>query len=497
MLTAEKLGNRLTFVILIGLLAIAGFFVSNSYYLSKGQLEQSVLRRLHAIATTTALQIDGDQHQQITHLYTQKDQLLKPLSDSLSAPIFQLLKAVKNKNKLNTDIYTLFLDAHEGSEKVFMGLISGETQYYRHAYFSHPKELLLYFNEGAVLPSYEDEHGTWLSAFAPIKNSKGETVAVVQADERFDEFLANLRAVALQNALISIFIIALISVVMLYLINRIVKVDRQKTKKLEHAYRLVEEQNKKISDSINYAQRIQNAIVAKESELQKYFPESFMYYNAKDVVSGDFPWLLKKGDAVYVAVVDCTGHGVPGAMLSFIGHFLLNEINRHTENLSPNVVLDRLHEDVVKTLKQEDNTSSAHDGMDIALCKIDLKTNVLEFSGAHRPLYFSRNGVFQEIKGSRKSIGGTHYDKLDRTFENEVIQLVEGDAFYFFSDGFVDQMGGVDGAKKLGSKRVRELIAELKHDDMKKVSGKLVNSFESWMGTTQQLDDVLLIGIKV
>lgn len=497
MLTTEKLGNRLSFIIIVGLLIIAGFFIINSYYSSKHQLEESVLKRLHSIANTTALQINGDSHQQIVAKYTEEDQLVDPMSDELSSSIFRLLKEVKHKNGLNTDIYTLFLDDHEGVEKVFMGVMSSDKQYYRHAYFSHPKELLEHFNEGHILPSYGDEHGTWLSAFAPIKNSKGETVAVIQADERFDAFLAQLRVIAYKNIVISLLIIGVISFFMLYLIKRIVKADRQKTEKLERAYRLVEEQNKKISDSINYAQRIQNSIVAKESDLQEYFPESFMYYKPKDVVSGDFPWMMKKGDAVYIAVVDCTGHGVPGAMLSFVGHFLLNEINSHTEVLSPNVILDRLHASVVKTLNQETSSEGAHDGMDIALCKIDNKQNVLEFSGAHRPLYFTRDGELTEIKGSRKSIGGTHYDKLNRQFENQVIELEKGDAFYFFSDGFVDQMGGPEGSKKLGSKKIRQMLSEANHGSVVGVADELVGSFESWMGDTQQLDDVLLIGFKI
>ena len=276
MLTTEKLGNRLTFVILVGLLFIAGFFVVKSYYSSKSQLEESVLKRLHSIANTTALQIDGDKHERLVAKYKTKDTLVDPLSDENSAPIFELLKKVKQKNKLNTDLYTLFLDNHGGEKKVFMGIMSSDIQYYRHTYFSHPKELLSYFNEGHILPSYADEHGTWLSAFSPIKNNKGETVAVIQADELFDEFLAQLRGIAIRNILISLLIIGVISFFMLYLIKLIVKADQQKTRKLEHAYRLVEEQNKKISDSINYAKRIQNAIVAKESELQSYFPDSFM-----------------------------------------------------------------------------------------------------------------------------------------------------------------------------------------------------------------------------
>ena len=497
MLTAVKLGRRLTIVVILGLVAIASFFIINSYRTSRMQLEQSVLSRLQAIANTTALQIDGELHEQIVRKYTQKDQLKKPLEDVITTPVFKLLKEVKLKNNLKTDIYTLFIE-QEGSHKdVYMGIMSGDIQYFRHNYFSHPKELLLYFDKGYTLPSYEDEHGVWLSAFSPIKNAKGATVAVVQVDEQFDVFLGTLKNIVINSILISLFIIVVIAVVMLYLISGIVKVDKEKTERLERAYQVMEVQNKKISDSINYAQRIQNAIVAKESDLHKYFPESFMYYNAKDVVSGDFPWLMEKDGVVYIAVVDCTGHGVPGAMLSFIGHFLLDEINNHLGHLSPNEILDRLHDGVVKTLKQEDGSESSHDGMDIALCKIDKKANTLEYSGAHRPLLLVKDGKLEEIKGTRKSIGGTQYKKTNRVFENNVIELEEGNAFYFYSDGLVDQMGGEQGNKKLGSRRVREMLSEANHADIKEVSSQIIDTFVKWQGDVQQLDDVLLIGIKV
>lgn len=496
MLTAEKLGKRLTFVVIIGLIAIAGYFIGNNYQTSKAQLEDGILNKLQAIANTTASQIDGDVHNLIIKKYHAKDELKEPMSDSLTLNIYKLLKDVKTKNDLHSDIYTLFKVEEEGHDKVYLGLISGDIQYYKHPYFSHPTELLLHFDKGYKLPSYTDEHGVWLSAFAPIKDSKGQTVAVVQADEHFDVFLEKLKKRTLGNIALSLAIIVVIALMMLYFINKIVRVDKQKTGQLQRAFKTMEEQNKKISDSINYAQRIQNAIVAKETDLQKYFPESFMYYNAKDVVSGDFPWMLEKDGDIYVAVVDCTGHGVPGAMLSFIGHFLLNEINSHRTNLPPNEILDLLHDGVVKTLRQEED-GNAHDGMDIALCKIDPKNKILEYSGAHRPLYFSRNGELQELKGTRKSIGGTQYKKLNRKFENTRIELSEGDSFYFFSDGLVDQMGGDTHNKKFGSKKIREILKTTDHSSIANVSTELIENFLNWKGSTQQLDDVLLIGIKI
>lgn len=496
MLTAAKLGKRLTYVVIIGLLAISGYFITNNYITSKKQLEDGILNKLQAVANTTAAQIDGDVHELIIKKYTEKDALSKPLEDTLTNQTYKLLKGVKAKNNLHSDIYTLFKVKENDQEKVYLGLISGEIQYFKHPYFSHPKELLENFDSGYKLPSYKDEHGVWLSAFAPIKNSNGETVAVLQADEHFDIFLEKLKKQTLGNIVLSLVIIISIAGSMLYFINIIVKVDKAKSSQLEQAFQTMKVQNKKISDSINYAQRIQNAIVAKETDLKKYFPESFMYYNAKDVVSGDFPWMLEKDGEIYVAVVDCTGHGVPGAMLSFIGHFLLNEINSHRENLPPNEILDMLHKGVVRTLRQEEDENS-HDGMDIALCKINPKTMILEYSGAHRPLYFSRNGELQEIKGSRKSIGGTQYKKLNRSFDNNRIELQEGDSFYFFSDGLVDQMGGSDHNKKLGSKKIREVLKTTNHSKISNVSDELIETFLNWKGNTQQLDDVLLIGIKV
>ncbi len=497
MVTAKKLGQRLTLVILIGLIIITTFFVGSSYYSSKKNLQESVLNRLCAISNTIALQIDGDAHKKITDKYRKKDELTDPLKDKGAAPIFELLREAKASNQLSTDIYTLFIETEKGEPKVYMGIISADTQYFRHPYFSHPKELLSHFDKGAKLPIYMDEHGTWLSVFTPIKDSNGNTVAVIQVDEHFEVFLKKLQRIALRNILISLTIIIVIASIMFYFISGIVKVDNQKTKKIQQAYRLVDQQNKNISDSINYAQRIQQAIVASEENLRQYFPKSFMYYNAKDVVSGDFPWMMKKGDSVYVAVVDCTGHGVPGAMLSFIGYFLLNEINSHKECLSPNVILNRLHEGVVKTLKQGGNVENAHDGMDVALCKINLSTNTLEYSGAYRPLYFTRDGQLQEIKGCKKSIGGTQYKKLNRVFENAEIQLQKEDSFYFFSDGFVDQMGGESGNVKLGTKTVREMLTNLDHSNIDKVSEHLIDRFVDWKGDVEQLDDLLLIGIQV
>lgn len=257
---------------------------------------------------------------------------------------------------------------------------------------------------------------------------------------------------------------------------------------------LIQQANKKITDSINYAKRIQNSIIPDNEIIQEYFSDSFIYYKPKDVVSGDFPWFYQRGDDLYYAAVDCTGHGVPGAMMSLIGYFLLNEITGHPQAYDPAVILNKLHEGVRTTLRQDREGAQARDGMDVALCRINLKNRTLEYSGAHRPLYLVRDGELIQYKGTRKAIGGTS-SRGEKEFTFHTIELLEGDAVYFFSDGLPDQFGGERGLK-YSPKRIRELCVEHADKKMQDVRTIFDTDFEAWRGGGRQIDDVLLIGIR-
>jgi len=258
----------------------------------------------------------------------------------------------------------------------------------------------------------------------------------------------------------------------------------------------IQDKNRKIEDSINYAQRIQTSILPDARILHEAFSKSFIFYRPRDVVSGDFPWYFQKGDDIYIAAVDCTGHGVPGALLSFIGHFLLNNIADHQGVHTASSIIDSLHYAVRKTLKQEDNEAEARDGMDIAFCKINLKKNELQFAGAHRPLYLIRRGELEEFKGDRKAIGGIpHRKKEEKDFTNYVIKLKTSDKIFFFSDGLTDQLGGPE-IKKYSPARVREILVENKNLTMSEFNSFFVKDFDEWKGNNKQIDDVLLIGIE-
>lgn len=257
---------------------------------------------------------------------------------------------------------------------------------------------------------------------------------------------------------------------------------------------IVENQNKRISESINYARKIQLAINPTEADLKKQFLESFILYLPKDIISGDFPWLFVKGDYIYVASVDCTGHGVPGAMMSMIGNLLLNDITNEETILLPSDILLKLHHAVVYTLKQNFSDSNSNDGMDIGLLRINKITKEVVYSGAHRPLFIKRNTEIEIVGGDKFPIGGTHYKGLNN-YTNHFFTYSENDSVFLFTDGLPDQIGGTD-KRKLMTKNLKQFIEkkfDLSINDLKQ---SLNDFFIDWKGDNKQIDDVLFIGIK-
>ncbi len=253
--------------------------------------------------------------------------------------------------------------------------------------------------------------------------------------------------------------------------------------------------NKSITDSINYAKRIQTAILPPYKLLTSIFPSSFILYMPKDIVSGDFYWINKLNEKIFVAAVDCTGHGVPGAFMSIIGFELFRKITS-IEGLSrPSDILNRLNEDFHEIFKDVDNVV-LRDGMDVALCSIDKNDKILEFAGALNPLYLIRDKKITEVKGDRFSIGLDEINFKDQTFKNHLIPLQDGDIIYLFSDGFADQFGGPDG-KKYKYRRFKHLLLNLHQLSMEKQREILEKNVLDWRGEQEQVDDILIVGIKI
>ncbi len=268
--------------------------------------------------------------------------------------------------------------------------------------------------------------------------------------------------------------------------------DITKARKREE---IISKKNKSIQDSINYAYYIQSSLMPTEAKLQSIIPNSFMLYMPKDIVSGDYPFLYRDKDNVYIGAMDCTGHGVPGALMSIIGHFLQNEIIYDDCEEDAGQILTKLHKNVVSSLRQEDEDSKINDGMDAAFCKIDLKTKTLNFAGAHRPLYYVKEGQLTEIRGDKYPVGSTQYSNR-KDFANHAIDITPGDAFYLTTDGFADQYGGPDGKRKFMSGRVNLLIKENTHLSIFQMGKLFKDTHFDWKGDVGQLDDILVIGLK-
>ncbi|MCG8476381.1 MAG: PAS domain S-box protein [Cytophagales bacterium] len=266
-------------------------------------------------------------------------------------------------------------------------------------------------------------------------------------------------------------------------------ITEQKLAELE-----IKSTNKKITESINYARRIQGAILPGDAQIHRQLPDSFIVYRARDVVSGDFPWYLEVDNQIFIAAVDCTGHGVPGALISLIGYFLLNDIVRSQRIFDPGVILDQLDQQVTKTLRQDQEGATGKDGMDIALCRIDKEKGEVVFAGAHRPLFWVSEGILNEIKGNKFPIGGGRY-RNQTNFDSHVVKVKPGDAIYFCSDGYIDQFGG-EKNRKFGSKRLRNLISDISSLKMEEQHEEFAQVWEGWKGEQKQTDDMLLIGIK-
>ncbi|MBC7861641.1 MAG: SpoIIE family protein phosphatase [Bacteroidia bacterium] len=258
--------------------------------------------------------------------------------------------------------------------------------------------------------------------------------------------------------------------------------------------RLLEEKNHEIIDSINYAKRIQQARLPKKEDIYSALSNSFVLFKPKDIVSGDFYYFHKKNALIFIASADCTGHGVPGALMSMVGSEKLEDAVSQTNDTS--IILNILNKGIKTSLRQSEHTESTRDGMDIAICAINLESRIVKYAGANRPLWIIRNGasIVEEIKATKAAIGGITEDK--QKFDSHELQLMEGDTIYLFTDGFADQFGGLSG-KKLMTKKFKEILLKIQGMQLNEQEQFLDGFIENWKAGTEQVDDILVIGLRL
>lgn len=287
----------------------------------------------------------------------------------------------------------------------------------------------------------------------------------------------------------------------LHLMQRAIELSsielNQAKKKVTDALSQLNEKNADLLSSIHYARLIQEAILPSEERFRSVLPESFVFHRPRDIVSGDFYWLQEYDGKILVAAVDCTGHGVPGAFMSIIGNNALNAAVREQGLTTPSLILDCLNRNVTATLRHQgaENDGGIKDGMDIALVCYDPAERKLEYAGAYNPIYIFRDEKLQETKGDKFPIG-LEIDDRQRLFTNHVFDVEEGDTVFIFSDGYPDQFGGPKG-KKFKYDNFRSLLFNIHQLSPRKQWKTLERTFDDWKGDLVQLDDTLVIGMRL
>ncbi len=279
-----------------------------------------------------------------------------------------------------------------------------------------------------------------------------------------------------------------------HLIADLQEANRNLEQKVMERTRQLEQQRMNITDSIKYASRIQKALMLPSEELEKILPSHFILNKPKDIVSGDYYWVSQKNNRLIIAVADCTGHGVPGAFMSIMGINFLNEIVNQSDTIKANEILNELRDQLIKSLGQTGRRDETKDGMEMALCIIDSEKKQIQFSGAFRPLYLIRNEELKVIKGDPMPIG--KYNETEVSFTNKEMPFYENDMIYLFTDGYVDQIGGLD-RKTFKSIQFKKLLKEIHYKPLKEQKAILLEENGIWRAGHEQIDDIMILGVKL
>lgn len=471
------------------IIVLSTFFLVFGYYDQLDLQEKGQYNKLKAVASSIAMDMDGDEIATLMQAYPEKDGITSREENGIYRKYSDIMNRVVKYNNINSPMYVLVYDFEN---KTFAYSIRSDNNvYFRHRYVNYPKVLIEKMETGGTIPRYDTENGTWISAFYPIHSADGKVVGLLEADEDFTSFIDDVRSQFLNGAIVMLIIVVIMAVIVLMYARRILRAEEKQKSLLLEQKKTIERKNMNINDSINYALKIQSSLLPSEGTFSSLFADYFILYCPKDIVSGDFYWMEQIDDDIYVAVADCTGHGVPGAMVSVICSNALNRVVKEMKMRNTGEILDHVTEVVTDHFSKGDHRM--RDGMDIAFCRINLKTMVLEYSGANNPVYVVSQNEFQSLPSSRQPIG--EYPNR-KEFESIELQLKPGDQVYLFSDGYADQFGGPAG-KKFRSQKFRELIKTASKLPMNQQRDLLERRFLDWRNDLDQVDDVCVLGIRV
>ena len=487
----ENRGARILFYFYLLIILLSGFFITFNYFKQKNQTMENIHSKLCPIVNLTAKQISGDKLEKMLITFSVKDDLKEIHDDSLYWELNMMLNDIAVSEKLKSPIYLL---QYNPKKDVFEYIVRSDEQvYYLHEYTNYPEGLRENYNVKGALPPYTTENGTWLSAHAPIVNSAGQTVAIVEADENVESYFEKVQSDFRKSLLFSVIGVFLIALILIPVIRKILKREEKLNKEMLEQKQLVDEYSREVQASVRYASNLQKAIVKPFSD-NEFFSFFDMLYQPRDIVSGDFRWSNETEDYFYLAVGDCTGHGVPGAMLSVIGSTMLNNLFKSGEDITPGKALEEFDNEFTSYINSSVDTLRM-DGMDITMIRICKKDKNVMYSGGFIDLVYLEDGEMKFIRSNRYPIGGADaYPKAG--FKNHELILKGNTTFFMFSDGFQDQFGG-ERDKKLGRKRfigwLKQSLAEPKLKRMQFIEKKM--SVHQGLGF--QVDDRILVVLEI
>ena len=477
-----------------GLILLSAYFIGHNYNAQLRSAEYSTLSKLYGIASTLSEQVDRGALKDLFDAFPLQGDT-SGLSENQTFQMYsQLFNRTVIVNGLKTPIYTLTYDSV--GDKFIGGIASNGQGSYGWHYESPPEKLKSIYYLGGTIPPFEDDHGTWLTAVCPLRDSEGKVFAVIEADYPFDSFISEARNELFDSLLVSVLVMILVGFTTYPILNKVLRDQEQSTAALEVANQVISEKNEEVKSSLEYARTIQETMLPTPEQMNAFLTHCMVFNLPRDIVSGDFYWFHKISESrALVAVADCTGHGVPGALMSIMGHSYLNELVGEQKIESPSEILERLNEKIEVTFACAERTKKqGTDGMDMGLVLIDKSKKELTFSGARRPLTIISGTEVSQVKGTRRGIG-EHYLTTDVPFEETTILLTGAATYYLCTDGLQDQFGGPSG-KKLMGKRVINWLKGLQVQPATTRSEELNKLFTDWKGELEQIDDICVLGFS-
>ncbi|MBX2981602.1 MAG: serine/threonine-protein phosphatase [Flavobacteriales bacterium] len=468
-------------------LLIGAAIIIRSHQGEKEALQEQTMARLAGVTGTLSAQLDGGRITRLLKTYDSRGMLVKNTQDAWYYVQHGALQKSADAAGLTTPLLIVAYDANK--QELQTVITSAARPELRNAYTGPgAKEITHYLqrNDGKAMRITSTAE---LVAVDAVHDGQGRIVAALVAHSPLALLRSDSNAQLIREVGFVALLFVLIGLLLFRRVGRLVRHEEEERNDLQVRH-------DGITDSIAYAGKIQSALIPSPERFREQFDDFFVLNRPRDVVSGDFHWYHRISEhECLVAAADCTGHGLPGAMMAAIACSLLNDLVRDRPEDDPAEILAELNRRLIRTLNQEGRRSGAGDGLDIALCRIDRKDHEILFAGAFRPLYWMHKGQLTVINGDRKPVGGSQHG-ADRKFSVHRIAYHPGDSIYLFSDGYVDQFGGPE-RKKFMTTRFSEILLANHRMPMAMQAEALEEAFLEWKGTQPQVDDVCVLGIAV